>query len=85
MNGDLPSANQEPIVKNKLLYMGTTLFQKVDEGFNEKDITLAYLQETIAQRYPTDGSNFSKGILMRLKILLIESSWLILSNHYCFK
>jgi len=62
MNQDVPSTGQEPILKNRLLYMGTTLFQKVDEGFNEKDITLAHLQETIAQRYPIDGSNFSKGI-----------------------
>lgn len=69
MNQNVPSANQEPIVRNKLLYMGTTLFQKVDEGFNEKDITLAHLQETIAQRYPIDGSNFSRGIFSRFNIL----------------
>jgi hypothetical protein len=62
MNQDVPSTGQEPIIKNRLLYMGTTLFQKVDAGFDEKDITLAHLQDTIAQRYPIDGSNFSKGI-----------------------
>ena len=60
MNQNLPSADQEPILRNRLLYMGTTLFQKADEGIDEKDISLAHLQDTIAQRYPIDGSNFAK-------------------------
>ena len=79
MDQTLPIENpdQEPIIKNRLLYMGTTLFQKVDDNFDEKDITLSYLQDTIAQRYPVDGSNFAKGLkkfrIFKLRFKAIDS------------
>lgn len=65
---EIPSSDQEPIVKNRLLYMGTTPFKNYEQDFDEKDITLVHLQETISQRYPIDGSNFSKGIDTTLSI-----------------
>ena len=41
--------------------MGTTLFNKALDSFSEKNINLSALQDTIAERYPVDGSNFAKG------------------------
>ena len=60
MSENVPSNNEEAILKYKVLYLGTTLF-KNDETFDEKDISLIHLQDTIAKRYPINGANFSKG------------------------
>ena len=58
---DIPSNNEEPLKKCRVLYMGTALFNNNLENFDEKNINLNILQETIAERYPVDGSNFAKG------------------------
>ena len=59
---DIPSKNEEALKKCRVLYLGTTIFSKDSDNFNEKSINLSVLQETIAERYPIDGSNFAKGI-----------------------
>jgi len=69
----MPSKNEEPLKKCRVLYLGTAIFNKNLEKFDEKNINLGVLQETIAERYPVDGSNFAKGfyflnILNLLKI-----------------
>ena len=69
MSDTVPSKNEEPILRHKALYMGTTLFKTDAENFDEKDISLVHLQETIAKRYPIDGSNFSKGNFRILVVL----------------
>lgn len=65
---NIPSKYEEPLKKCRVLYMGTSIFTKTDPAFNEKNINLSVLQETIEQRYPVDGSNFSKGIETWLSI-----------------
>ena len=60
---NIPSKNEQVLKKCRVLYMGTALFNKAPESFDEKNINLAVLQETIAERYPVDGSNFAKGFI----------------------
>ena len=67
---DIPSKNQEALKKCRVLYMGTTIFARNSESFNENSINLNSLQGTIAERYPVDGSNFAKG--NRLIITLLK-------------
>jgi hypothetical protein len=83
---DIPSNNEEPLKKCRVLYMGTALFNNNLENFDEKNINLNILQDTIAERYPVDGSNFAKGIFF----LINKSDFYIITlsiffNDYFFQ
>ncbi len=72
---DIPSNNEEPLKKCRVLYMGTALFNNNLENFDEKNINLNILQDTIAERYPVDGSNFAKGFyFLNMNRLLLHHS-----------
>ena len=57
----LPSQEEQPLCRCRVLYLGTSLFDSGSKKFNETNLSLNQLQDTISKRYPTDGSNFAKG------------------------
>lgn len=68
MSESIPSQYEEPLCRCKALYLGTSIFNPLNKKINESTLNLSQLQDTIAQRYPTDGSNFAKGIQTHLSI-----------------
>lgn len=69
MSENIPSLNEEIICRFKALYLGTSVYvNPQNKKFNETSLNLAQLQDTIAERYPTDGSTYVKGIQTYLSI-----------------
>ena len=64
----LPSQSEEPLNRSHTLYLGTSVFNKNAKDFDESKLTLDLLQTTIAERFPTNGSSYSKGIETWLSI-----------------
>lgn len=61
MSDLVPSHNEEALTRCKALYLGTSLFNTDPKKFNENRLSLSQLQDSIAKRYPVDGSNYAKG------------------------
>lgn len=61
MSDNTPSQSEDPLCRCKALYLGTSIFNTNSKKFNESSLNLSQLQESIATRYPIDGSNFAKG------------------------
>ncbi len=68
LSTNLPSLNQKPLSRSRALYLGTSIFLSQANQYDESKLTLADLQKTIAERYPVDGSQFSKGVETWLSI-----------------
>ncbi len=63
MSLNLPSQDEPQLCRCRALYLGTNIFKPKSKRLDEAKLTLSLLQGTISERYPTDGSNFSKGFL----------------------
>ena len=66
MSDQVPSQSEEAICRCKDL--GTSIFSSEKKNFNETGFNIAFLQESIGQRYPVDGSNFARGIQTCLSV-----------------
>ncbi len=71
MSSQVPSQDEQALCRCRTLYLGTSLFDPIvaqqsanGKKFNESNLSLNQLQDTIAKRYPVDGSNFAKGKLI---------------------
>jgi hypothetical protein len=68
---DLPNNNEQSLIRCRALYLGTCLYKsdakRSSSAINEI-LKLSQLQGSIASRYPTDGSNYAKGIETWLSI-----------------
>jgi hypothetical protein len=60
----VPSQDEQPLCRCRTLYLGTSLFDASSKKFAESNLSLNQLQDTIAKRYPVDGSNFAKGFIL---------------------
>jgi hypothetical protein len=56
-----PSEEEQPLFRNRLLYLGTSVIDAKKKKINESKLNLSQLQDTISQRYPIDGSSYAKG------------------------
>lgn len=68
MSSSLPSHNETPISRSRALYLGTSIFSSDANKIDESQLTLDQLQNTISERYPVDGGQFSKGVETWLSI-----------------
>lgn len=66
---NLPSQNEKPLLRSRALYLGTSIFT-VNKKEDEQNIKLEILQNSIAERYPIDGSSYSKGVETWLSIFV---------------
>jgi hypothetical protein len=76
MSLNLPSQDESQLCRCRALYLGTNIFKPKTKRLDESKLSLSILQSTIAERYPIDGSNFSKGnkklIFFSKLIILID-------------
>jgi len=68
----VPSEDEQPLFRNRLLYLGTSVIDPKKKKINESKLNLSQLQDTISERYPIDGSNYAKGLLFSSNFNLIE-------------
>lgn len=64
----VPSQNEETLCRCKALYLGTSIFNSEKKKLTDSRLNITYLQESIGQRYPIDGSNFARGVQTCLSI-----------------
>lgn len=68
MSDQVPSQSQDALVRTKALYLGTSIFENGSKKITELKLTLSQLQESIARRYPVDGSNLARGVQTCLSV-----------------
>lgn len=68
MSEVVPSQNEDALCRCKALYLGTSIFNSDKKKLNDSRLNITYLQESIAQRYPVDGSNFARGVQTCLSV-----------------
>ena len=72
MSLNVPTQSEEPLSRCRSIYLGTSIFKPKTKVFDETKISLNLLQETIAERYPVDGSPFAKGKISKKKLTYIR-------------
>lgn len=68
MGEKVPSQDESTICHFKALYLGTSIFNSNSKRVDETRLRLSVFQDSIAERYPVNGSNQVKGIQTSLKI-----------------
>lgn len=61
MSESIPSQNEDTLCRCKALYLGTTIFNPSSKKVSESNLNLSQLQDSISERYPTNGDHFTRG------------------------